>query len=86
MIGIERRILYLNCTISLLCCFIAWTISMEKAQTAKDAGGHNQAVSILNVFFLFAYSPCYNIGYNSLTYSKLLTPCLTVFAKAKLTF
>jgi len=47
---------------------------MEKAQTAKLAGGHNGSASIANVFFIFMYSPCYNIGYNALTYSKSIPP------------
>lgn len=70
----KRRTLYLTCTISLLCCYTAWTVSMERAQTAENSGRHNKAASISNVFFLFAYSPCYNIGYNALTYSMYL-PC-----------
>ncbi|PSN62436.1 general substrate transporter [Corynespora cassiicola Philippines] len=68
----KRRTLYLTCTISLLCCYTAWTISMEKAQTAKEAGGHNNEASIANVVFLFLYSACYNIGYNALTYTYMV--------------
>jgi hypothetical protein len=66
----KRRTLYLTCTCALLCCYTAWCISMEKAQTAKLAGGYNRSASIANVVFIFMYSPCYNIGYNALTYSK----------------
>lgn len=71
---IRRRVMYLACTISLLCCYIAWTISMERAQTAKNAGTPNQAANIAVLFFIYAYSPCYNMGYNALTYSKSWKP------------
>ncbi len=65
----RRRVMYLACTISLLCCYIAWTISMERAVTAKESGSQNEGAAIATIFFIFAYSPCYNIGYNALTYS-----------------
>ena len=67
-----RRAMYLTCTISLLLCYIAWTISMKVAKTALDAGSENQAAGIATIFFIFAYAPCYNIGYNALTYSEFL--------------
>jgi sugar porter (SP) family MFS transporter len=74
---IRRRVMYLACTISLLCCYIAWTVSMERAQTAADAfkakkGELNQAANIAVLFFIYAYSPCYNMGYNALTYTYMV--------------
>jgi MFS family permease len=30
----------------------------------------NHAAAILTIFFIFSYSPCYNLGYNALTYSE----------------
>lgn len=74
---IRRRVMYLACTISLLCCYIAWTISMERAQTAAAAvkagtGQANQAANIATLFFIYAYSPCYNMGYNALTYTYMV--------------
>lgn len=66
----RRRTLYMICTISLLLVYTGWTISMQKATTAEDAGGHNGAASAASAFFIFAYQPCYNIGFNALTYSK----------------
>lgn len=74
---IRRRVMYLSCTISLLCCYIAWTISMERAQTAAAAktagtGEANQAANIAVLFFIYAYSPCYNMGYNALTYTYMV--------------
>ncbi|KAF1998114.1 general substrate transporter [Amniculicola lignicola CBS 123094] len=68
----KRRTLYLTCTISLLSCYTAWTISMQKAQTADQAGGKNSSANIANIFFIFMYSPCYNIGYNALTYTYMV--------------
>lgn len=62
--------MYLVCTVSLLLCYISWTVSMERAQTAADSGVPNQAANIAVLFFIYAYSPCYNMGYNALTYSK----------------
>jgi hypothetical protein len=44
---------------------------MERAQTAKNAGTPNNAANIAVLFFIYAYSPCYNMGYNALTYSEL---------------
>jgi sugar porter (SP) family MFS transporter len=74
---IRRRVMYLACTISLLLCYIAWTISMERAQTAAAAakaktGEANQAANIAVLFFIYAYSPCYNMGYNALTYTYMV--------------
>lgn len=65
--------MYITCTISLLCVYISWTISMQQAIQAIDAGTKNGAAAIATIFFIFAYSPCYNIGYNALTYSTSLT-------------
>ncbi|KAL0944580.1 MFS sugar transporter [Colletotrichum truncatum] len=69
---IRRRVMYLACTISLLVCYIAWTISMERAVHALDNDYKNQSASIATIFFIFMYSPCYNIGYNALTYTYLI--------------
>jgi len=70
VVKIRRRVMYLVCTCSLLLCYIAWTISMERAQTAKNSGLINNAANIAVLFFIYAYSPCYNMGYNALTYSE----------------
>lgn len=77
VLKIRRRVMYLMCTISLLLCYIAWTISMEKAQTAAEAGTPNGSANIATLFFIYAYSPCYNMGYNALTYSKSALGYLT---------
>lgn len=68
----RRRVMYLTCTVSLLLCYIAWTISMKFAKTAMDAGRENKSAGVATIFFIFAYSPCYNIGYNALTYTYMV--------------
>jgi hypothetical protein len=60
----KRRSMYMVCTISLLCVYVGWTISMERFMTLQAA-----ATAKLTIFFIFAYQPAYNIGYNALTYS-----------------
>ncbi|KAF2649201.1 hexose transporter-like protein [Lophiostoma macrostomum CBS 122681] len=62
-----RRVMYLTCTVSLLLCYISWTISMEQFLVK-----HSAAAAKATIFFIFAYSPCYNIGYNALTYTYLV--------------
>lgn len=61
----KRRPMYLTCASCLLCVYIAWTISMERFMTTKA-----QSAAIATIFFIFAYSPAYNLGYNALTYSE----------------
>ncbi|KAJ5475719.1 hypothetical protein N7539_008006 [Penicillium diatomitis] len=63
----KRRPTYLICAGSLLCVYIAWTISMERSINTKS-----QASAILTIFFIFAYTPAYNLGYNALTYTYLI--------------
>jgi len=70
----RRRTLYMVCTLSLLAVYTGWTVSMQKATTAEKSGHHNAAASAVSAFFIFAYQPCYNIGFNALTYSMLLSP------------
>lgn len=68
----NRRAMYLTCTISLLVVYICWTVSMEKSIEALDAGLTNSAAGAATIFFIFAYAPAYNIGYNALTYTYLV--------------
>ncbi|KAJ5174041.1 MFS sugar transporter [Penicillium coprophilum] len=63
----KRRPMYLTCAISLLCVYIGWTISMERFMTTQA-----QSAAILTIFFIFAYTPAYNLGYNALTYTYLI--------------
>jgi MFS family permease len=71
----KRRHMYLTCTCALLTVYICWTISMSFAVRGKDSGVPNESANTAVLFFIFAYAPCYNIGYNALTYSGL-TPLL----------
>lgn len=61
-----RRKMYLTCATALLCCYVGWTVSMQQFLEHRGA-----VAAKITIFFIFAYSPCYNIGYNALTYSKL---------------
>ncbi|KAH6995179.1 general substrate transporter [Ilyonectria destructans] len=68
----KRRTMYLTCAAALLTVYICWTVSMERAVTARDAGGENKAAGWAVIVFIFLYSPAYNIGYNALTYTYLV--------------
>ncbi|KAK5940262.1 hypothetical protein PMZ80_007682 [Knufia obscura] len=68
----KRRPMYLACTCSLLICYICWTVTMEQTMTAIARETTNNAAAIATIFFIFAYAPCYNIGYNALTYTYLV--------------
>ncbi|KAF2458813.1 general substrate transporter [Lineolata rhizophorae] len=63
----RRRVMYMTCAISLLCVYVGWTITMERVLATG-----NSAVANAVLFWIFAYSPCYNIGYNALTYTFLV--------------
>lgn len=76
----KRRQMYLACTISLLFVYISWTISMERAIAGKESGHPNNAANAVTIFWIFAYSPCYNIGYNALTYSEHIFPGISLFS------
>jgi MFS family permease len=62
-----RRVMFLLCTCSMLCVYIGWTISVERFLATQQP-----AVAKLTIFFIFAYSPCYNLAYNALTYTYLV--------------
>ncbi|KAJ5943463.1 hypothetical protein N7516_003631 [Penicillium verrucosum] len=63
----KRRPMYLTCASCLLCVYIAWTISMQRFLATKA-----QSAAVATIFFIFAYSPAYNLGYNALTYTYLI--------------
>ncbi|KAL0256673.1 hypothetical protein SLS55_009069 [Diplodia seriata] len=63
----RRRAMYLTCTASLLAVYVGWTVSMERFLT-----GGSVVAARLTLFFIFLYSPAYNIGYNALTYTYLV--------------
>ncbi|KAI0190367.1 general substrate transporter [Xylaria flabelliformis] len=68
----RRRVMYLACTCSLLLVYISWTITMKYAIDGKNSGNPNTAAGRAVLFFIFAYSPCYNLGYNALTYTYMV--------------
>ncbi|KAI0203338.1 guanine deaminase [Astrocystis sublimbata] len=68
----RRRVMFLICTCSLLLVYISWTISMKFAIDGKNAGNVNNGAGVATLFFIFAYSPCYNLGYNALTYTYMV--------------
>lgn len=66
----RRRWMFMTSSGSMCIVFIAMTVSFYKLRVAKDNGYTNQPAAISALFWYFAYSPTYNIGNNSLTYSK----------------
>jgi sugar porter (SP) family MFS transporter len=62
-----RRRMYLTCTVSLLLCYSAWTAAQARQMITKS-----DAAGIATIFFIFLYTPCYNIAYNALTYVYLV--------------
>ena len=58
----RRRVMYMTCTISLLCVYIGWTVSMERAMVGEATKHRNHAAGIMVLVFIFLYKPCYNIG------------------------
>ncbi|RYP74754.1 hypothetical protein DL771_002818 [Monosporascus sp. 5C6A] len=68
----KRRHMFLACTCSLLTVYIFWTICMQQAMKGKDMGVPNTAANGGVLFFIFAYAPAYNLGYNALTYTYMV--------------
>jgi len=67
----RRRWMFMLSAASMLVVFVAMTISFERLRVASNNDTTNKSAQIAALIFYFAYSPCYNIGNNSLTYSKL---------------
>ncbi|KAK4034783.1 hypothetical protein C8A01DRAFT_38772 [Parachaetomium inaequale] len=67
-----RRYMFMLSATLMCLVFIAMTISLERMQVAIDAGGTNTAAGISGLFWYFAFSPCYNMGNNALTYTYLV--------------
>ncbi|KNG48898.1 major myo-inositol transporter iolT [Stemphylium lycopersici] len=68
----RRRWMFMLSAGSMTMVFMAMTICFSRLQVAENAGKTNQAAQIASLFFYFSYSPCYNIGNNSLTYTYLV--------------
>lgn len=75
----KRRTMFLTGATGMLVVYIAWTIAMKYAMDALAVGGTNTAAGVAVLFFIFFYSPWYNIGNNALAYTYLVE--LFPFAK-----
>lgn len=67
-----RRLMFMTSAMSMCLCFTAMTISFYVLRQANDAGLKNQAAQYAALIFYFAYTPCYNLGNNALTYTYLI--------------
>jgi hypothetical protein len=78
----KRRNMYLLCTSLMLTIYICWTICMgiymeaEKKHKVDKTYPLNAVAGKMVLLFIFLYSPAYNIGFNSLTYSECRRPLL----------
>jgi hypothetical protein len=68
----RRRWMFMLSSSCMLLVFMSMTISFERLRVADDAGVKNKSAQIAALFFYFAYSPCYNLGNNALTYTYLV--------------
>jgi hypothetical protein len=69
----RRRWMFMLSSSTMLLVFIGMTVSFHSLQVAVAEKTKNHAAQITALFFYFAYSPCYNVGNNALTYSKSLS-------------
>ncbi|KAL8364929.1 hypothetical protein RB595_003968 [Gaeumannomyces hyphopodioides] len=68
----RRRPMFFVCAGGLLWVYVAWTVAMERAVTARAAGSPDPVANGAVLFFIFAYRPFYAIGYNAITYTYLV--------------
>lgn len=68
----KRRTMFLTGAIGMLVVYISWTAAMAKTQIAIEAGKTNKAAGITVLFFIYFYSPWYNIGNNALAYTYMV--------------
>jgi hypothetical protein len=68
----RRRWMFMLSAGSMTLIFMAMTITYQRLYLADEQGVKNQAAQVASLVFYFAYSPCYNIGNNSLTYTYLV--------------
>lgn len=52
--------------------YIGWTIAMQRAMLALEHKSTNSAAGIAVLFFIFFFSPWYNIGNNALAYTYMV--------------
>jgi len=74
----KRRRMYLLCTTCMLIVYVSWTtcqgiyVEAEKKHKIDPSFPLNKTAGSMAIFFIFLYSPAYNIGFNSLTYTYLV--------------
>jgi hypothetical protein len=68
----RRRWMFMLSAGSMVMVFMSMTICFQKLEYARDHGFDNRSAQLAALFFYFSYSPCYNIGNNSLTYTYLI--------------
>ncbi|KAH8763908.1 MFS sugar transporter-like protein [Hyaloscypha finlandica] len=68
----KRRTMFLTGAIGMLGVYLAWLIAVRYAVKALDAGTTNKAAGIAVLFFIYFYSPWYNIGNNALAYTYMV--------------
>jgi len=60
----RRRTMYLTGILSIFAVYLAWTVC-----TAVFISTHSPIAAKLSLFWIYAYSPAYNLCFNALTYS-----------------
>ncbi|OSS45194.1 hypothetical protein B5807_09237 [Epicoccum nigrum] len=68
----RRRWMFMLSAGSMVMVFMSMTICFQTLEHARDNGIDNRSAQLAALFFYFSYSPCYNIGNNSLTYTYLI--------------
>jgi len=68
----KRRTMFLTGAIGMLVVYVSWTIAMRYAELGLKTGVPNKAAGIVVIFFIFFYSPWYNIGNNALAYTYMV--------------
>lgn len=66
----KRRTMFLVGATGMLLVYVAWTVPMAIVMDSLKQGKENNAAGIAVIFFIFFYSPWYNVGNNALAYSK----------------
>ena len=68
----KRRTMFLTGAIGMLAVYVSWTIAMRYAELGLQTGVPNKTAGIVVIFFIFFYSPWYNIGNNALAYTYMV--------------
>ncbi|KAK3369898.1 general substrate transporter [Podospora didyma] len=63
----RRRTMYLTGILSILAVYIAWTVC-----TAIFIANKSDVAAKMSLFWIYAYSPAYNLCFNALTYTYLI--------------